>query len=65
MHDHHPLPLSETDDADHPDRVEPAELSRRAALAKLGKLAGYTAPVVLTLLVTPRKAAASPPGDPG
>lgn len=29
MHDHHPLPLSETDDADHPDQVEPAELSRR------------------------------------
>lgn len=65
MHDHYPLPLSENDDADHLDQVEPAELNRRAALAKLGKLAGYTAPVMLTLLVTSRKAAASPPSDPG
>lgn len=32
---------------------------RRAALAKLGLLAGYVAPATLTLLVTPRRSAAS------
>ena len=35
------------------------DLGRREALEKLGKLAGYTAPVALTLLLTPKKAAAS------
>lgn len=41
------------------------DLSRREALERLGKLVGYTAPVALTLLLTPRKAAASPDGPPG
>ena len=35
------------------------DLGRREALEKLGKLAGYTAPVALTLLLAPKKAAAS------
>lgn len=38
------------------------DLGRREALEKLGKLAGYTAPVMLTLLLTSKKAAASPVG---
>lgn len=45
---------------------------RRAALAKLGALAGYTAPAMLGLLVTPRLSAQSvvdegenPDGPPG
>lgn len=38
------------------------DLGRREALEKLGKLAGYTAPVMLTLLLTSKKAAASPTG---
>lgn len=37
---------------------------RRAALAKLGLLAGYIAPATLSLLVTPRRSAASE-GQPG
>lgn len=42
------------------------DLGRREALEKLGKLAGYTAPVALTLLLTPKKVAASPAGpNPG
>lgn len=43
----------------------PTNLGRREALEKLGKLAGYTAPVMLTLLLTSKKAAASPAGPPG
>jgi len=50
----------------HPEPAveETPDLSRREALEKLGKLAGYTAPVALTLLLTPKKAAASPDGPP-
>ena len=60
MNESHPvetLPENTTKDA--------ADLGRREALEKLGKLAGYTAPVVLTLLLTPKRAAASlaPPGQ--
>jgi hypothetical protein len=39
------------------DSSEHAE--RRAALAKLGKMAAWTAPTLLTLLATTRPAAAS------
>ena len=34
------------------------DLGRREALEKLGKLAGYTAPVALTLLLMPKRAVA-------
>ncbi len=42
----------------------PTDIGRREALEKLGKLAGYTAPIALTLLLTPKKVAASPVGPP-
>lgn len=43
----------------------PAEIStdRRAALAKLGALGAWTAPVMLTLLASQRASAVSPPPD--
>jgi hypothetical protein len=47
-------PAAATDDA------------RRAALAKLGALAAWTSPAMLTLLLSPRASAESgPPGPPG
>lgn len=59
MNESHPVEtLPETATEDAPD------LGRREALEKLGKLAGYTAPIALTLLLTPKKAAASPGGPP-
>ncbi|KAB2930128.1 MAG: hypothetical protein F9K25_09625 [Candidatus Contendobacter sp.] len=44
-----------------PDPTDPEALNlgRREALEKLGKLA-YTAPVLMTFMLTPRRAAASP-----
>ena len=49
-----------------PTEIDVPEISRRAALEKLGKLAGYTAPVMLTLLVTRKARAVSedPPNPP-
>ncbi len=59
MNESHPVEtLPEAIAEDAPD------LGRREALEKLGKLAGYTAPIALTLLLTPKKAAASPDGPP-
>ena len=43
-----------------PTDAEALDLGRREALEKLGKLVGYTAPVMLTLLLSSRKAAAGP-----
>lgn len=45
-----------------PDRL--GETDRRAALTKLGALAAWTAPTTLTLLLSPRRSAASPDGPP-
>ncbi len=45
-----------------PDRL--GDTDRRAALAKLGALAAWTAPITLTLLLSPRRSAASPEGPP-
>ncbi len=61
------LPRSATD-TPAPDLTDP---ERRAALAKLGRLAAWTAPTLLTLVVSQRASAAScdpmepPCGDPG
>jgi len=46
-----------------PDPTDPEtpDRGRREALEKLGKLA-YTAPVIMTFMLTPRRAAASPLG---
>lgn len=48
-----------------PELAPPTDAARRDALAKLGALAAWTAPVMLTLTLTPRTSAASPPGLPG
>lgn len=50
---------------DTPQEEGAADDARRDALAKLGALAAWTAPVMLTLTLTPRTSAASPPGLPG
>lgn len=52
--------------ADQGDPADPAapDAGRRAALEQLGKLA-YTAPVLMTLVVTPNARAESPPPPPG
>ena len=41
-----------------------ADAERRAALAKLGALAAWTPPIMMTLLLSPRAAAESVPGTP-
>jgi len=46
-----PPPMADTHDT--------LRTERRAALAKIGKLAGYTAPVMLSLLVSRRASADS------
>lgn len=46
-----------------PTGLEALDRGRREALEKLGKLA-YTAPVIMTFMLTPRRAAASGPFDP-
>ncbi len=56
--------LLHADRAGLPDPAEAPDISRREALEKLGKLAGYTAPVMLSLLVTRKARADSPPCDP-
>ncbi|MBK1646361.1 hypothetical protein CKO25_17260 [Thiocapsa imhoffii] len=40
--------------------TSPTDRDRRAALTKLGALAAWTAPVMLTLTLTPRTSAATP-----
>jgi hypothetical protein len=55
------LPPTGVSPSDAPDDNE-----RRAALRKLGGLAAWTAPVTVTLMVTPRaQAISSPPPPPG
>ncbi|MCC7278880.1 MAG: hypothetical protein IT487_11275 [Chromatiaceae bacterium] len=63
-----PIPSQPATDTPAPDLTNP---ERRAALAKLGRLAAWTAPTLLTLVVSPRESAAScigggldPPCDP-
>lgn len=51
------------DQGEHADPAAAPDAGRRAALEKLGKLA-YTAPVLMTLVVTPNARADSPPGPP-
>ncbi|MCU0842537.1 MAG: hypothetical protein MUC79_12585 [Thiobacillaceae bacterium] len=41
------------------------DTERRAALAKLGTLAAWTAPTLMTLLISPRAVAEYLPGPPG
>lgn len=53
-----------TSEATVPSDAQDVLEERRAALAKLGLLAGYVAPATLSLLVTPRRSAASE-GQPG
>jgi hypothetical protein len=43
----------------------PEDAERRAALERLGAMAAWTAPAVLTLLVSPRASAASLAGTTG
>ena len=38
---------------------------RRAAIAKLGRMAAIGSPVLMTLMMSERAAADSPPADPG
>jgi len=52
------------DPADRSPTDALADTDRRAALAKLGALAAWTAPAMLTLTLTPRTSAASE-GMPG
>ncbi|MFB1490468.1 MULTISPECIES: hypothetical protein [unclassified Thiocapsa] len=52
-----PTPSLPATDDPAPDMTDP---ERRAALAKLGALAAWTAPTMLSLVATPRSAAASP-----
>ena len=47
-----------------PTETDPDQ-ERREALKRLGRYAAYTPPVVLTLLVSSRKVAASGVPDPG
>ena len=47
-----------------PDLAMPTDADRRAALAKLGKLAALTPPTIMTLLLSARASAFSPPPDP-
>ncbi len=43
----------------------PLDAERRAALAKLGRLAALTPPIILTLMISPRASAFSePPPEP-
>jgi len=44
--------------------LTPTAAERRAALRKLGALAALTPPTIMTLLLSPRAAAESPPLDP-
>ncbi|MCC7280433.1 MAG: hypothetical protein IT487_19245 [Chromatiaceae bacterium] len=47
-----------------PAAVAPTDHDRRAALAKLGALAAWTAPVMLTLAISARASVESLPGPP-
>lgn len=58
--DNHPADPSPADAMT--DTMTDAE--RRAALAKLGALAAWTAPTLLTLMISPRASAFSYPPDP-
>ncbi|MBK1644079.1 hypothetical protein CKO25_05315 [Thiocapsa imhoffii] len=64
-HDAHRSDAVPTEATDAPaDR--PSDADRRAALAKLGTLAAWTAPVMLTMTLPKRASAFSqPPGGPG
>lgn len=57
----HPKPNAPLASAD--DNAHLAE--RRAALAKLGTLAAWTAPTLFTLVISQRTSAESLPGPPG
>lgn len=69
MQNHESLrPVNSTASPENPDEPAPI-LDRRAALGKLGKLA-YTAPTLMTLLLSDRASAEScggtlPPCEPG
>lgn len=66
MHDQTP-PNTTSSNPPASDTDIPTDAERREALRKLGALAALTPPTVLTLLLTPRNAAASlgggPPGE--
>ena len=57
-----PIP-SDQPTPDTPDLARPTDAERRAALAKLGKLAALTPPTIMTLLLSARASAISPPPD--
>lgn len=55
-----PIPSQPATDTPAPDLTNP---ERRAALAKLGRLAAWTAPTLLTLVVSQRASAVSCDGE--
>lgn len=56
-----PTPSQPATDTPAPELTNP---ERRAALAKLGRLAAWTAPTMMTLTVTARANGMSPPDEP-
>lgn len=60
-----------TDDTPHNQETRsageehhPADGERRAIMARLGKMAALTSPTMITLLMSSRASAESPPPDP-
>ncbi|MDG4594244.1 MAG: hypothetical protein P9F75_00880 [Candidatus Contendobacter sp.] len=63
MHDDFSQKNATADPVAPTDPVAAPDAGRRAALEKLGKLA-YTAPMLMTLVMTPNARAESPPPPP-
>lgn len=67
MHDHEPTATGAAADAGAETTDETSAAlgaRRRAAIAKLGRMAAFSSPVLMTLLMSERAAADSPPADP-